>query len=1059
MAAALFLLGLAGAFFPTFRLPWEAYPVPGIPIEPSGVIIFPLAALAWVLAAGLLNPASAGILGLWHGLLLSLYVTHSPYAILETAGLAMIVSAGLRQRYRTHTYAVMRHPLGALLINGLYFVIVFLFTAFASAEGRLPVRIDYAVTRSWPLLSGRMLEIFSAGLFAEAVYLLRFPGWVRRDGRIPSPPEVSIQARFFYRTMPYVGFVFLALFGLHWWLSGQAIRRDAEARLGEQARQAAQLLPLYLDTGTSLITRTAAQLSPVTPASSATQELLAQGMAEFPFFSQFVLADPQGTVLNGYPETSPTRIRLQGGEHTALRAVVAGVTGYREIVPAPAGLGIPVGVFAAPVLGKDGQVEAILLGRADLDGNPYAGELLGLFRTVEAAGGQALLHDGRIALALTEQANQLPRELPAVLSPGPSESRSPQGAREFLYTEAVRGTPWLISFSYPESSAQLNDLRTSGILFAALALVVAGVLASLGYTLRGVSTTIRHMSAHASRIMMGDLERPILSSGADEVGRLADTLEEMRQNLKNRLDELSRLLMVSQSVASNLEIQGAIRPILAASLTGETTSSRVVLVPQVGLDPSQERLVTIGSGPSAELFAYLDSQLFELSQEQDVLTVPNVSRMRRLIIPAGNPFPGAVAAFAIRHNERYFGSFWVAFDQKHNFTEEEIRYWRSLGEEINLAAASSSLYAIAEVERRRLEGAFSANTDAVLILGAQDRLLLANPAARKMEGLIIGSGDEKKLESWLGIPALVKQLNESQGGIAVSQELSLPNGKSFVCSIAPLLISEQEAGRVCTLFDVTYFKETDQKKTEFLATACHDLRSPLTHVRGYASMLQATGDLNDNQKGYAVKLVRGVEQMTRIVNNLLDLGNMEGGQPLVVTRFPILQLIQDAVAAQQVPASQKDIEVGIDSSPQLAGLMMEGDRALLLTALGILLDNAVRYTGQRGIVRVRMEARPATVILQVVDNGVGIAPLDLPRMFEKFTRIGRRGMHTQHGSGLGLAIAKTIVDRHMGQLWVDSTLGKGSTFSMELPLRRSQAQAEAQKAPSLATGARESETP
>jgi signal transduction histidine kinase len=85
-----------------------------------------------------------------------------------------------------------------------------------------------------------------------------------------------------------------------------------------------------------------------------------------------------------------------------------------------------------------------------------------------------------------------------------------------------------------------------------------------------------------------------------------------------------------------------------------------------------------------------------------------------------------------------------------------------------------------------------------------------------------------------------------------------------------------------------------------------------------------------------------------------------------------------------------------------------------------------------------MEVKPATVLLQVVDTGIGIAPLDLPRLFEKFYRSGRREAYQQRGTGLGLAIVKSITERHNGRVWVDSQLGKGSVFSLELPIRQSQ---------------------
>jgi signal transduction histidine kinase len=118
--------------------------------------------------------------------------------------------------------------------------------------------------------------------------------------------------------------------------------------------------------------------------------------------------------------------------------------------------------------------------------------------------------------------------------------------------------------------------------------------------------------------------------------------------------------------------------------------------------------------------------------------------------------------------------------------------------------------------------------------------------------------------------------------------------------------------------------------------------------------------------------------------------------------------------------------------------VIEADRALLQQALYNLVENAIKYTPVNGQVKVKLEMKPSTVILQVIDNGIGIAPLDLPRLFEKFYRSGRRETYQQRGTGLGLAIVKSIAERHNGRVWVDSQLGRGSMFSIEMPLRQSQ---------------------
>lgn len=1032
------VLAAAGGFLPVFHAPWPINPIAGWPVLPQRAYLFPLCALAWMLAGGFLGPTAAGLLGLWHGLLISLYSTHTPFAALETAGLAVLFGAAMSQRYRTWMYDILRHPLGATVVHGAYFCIAMLVSAYATAQGAAVMRIDYALTQSWPAQGARLAELAGGAIVPELAYLIGVRGWRRRGNQVPSPAEVSLQARFFFRSVPMMVLILAGLAGAIWWFSQRAMRMEAQTYLSREASLAVSSLSYFLDDGRGQIQQAASAL-----ASDQSGKDLMRKIDSTPYFSQLLLLDRSGRILATYPDEQTASLgMLTANEHQALGQILAGQNNA-EGFSIDADSQVTQGFFMAVAEAETGESQEILLGRVELAQNSSAVHLIGADDRLRDSGGALLLVNAE-GNTVTLSGDRQPSYTAELLrgSVGMGELRDESGERIYRYIQGVEGTAWLVVLSLPQTAIPTAIFHPVWLSLGALILIVPLIFLTLGATLRGVSANIRQMSSHAARITMGEMERSIPFSGADEIGRLGEGLDALRLTLKRRLDELNRLLVVSKSVASSLEITGAIRPILAASFLGDSTSSRVVLIPQVGLEPAQKELVTLGAGPSANLFSYLDNQLFELNQEQDLVTVPNVTRMRRLIIPAGNPSPGAVAGFAIRNEGQYFGSFWVAFDARHNFTEDEIRYWRSLSEEINLAAASSCRYATAEVGRRRLASAWDLSPTPFMIFDLEDRLITANLAARSLGGFSRGDGKAGLMDPLIAEPELRRALTNLRGGILMSEEILLSDDRSYMCYVAPLKVDEVEIGRICLLHDVTRFREADQKKTEFLATAVHDLRSPLTHVRGYATMLQAMGGLNDNQAGYSSKLVAGVEQMTHIVNNLLDLGQIEGGQPLKLARFPILQMLQEAAAAMQVQASQKELTLEISCAPELAGLMIEADRSLLMKALAILLDNAVRYTPAKGHVELRMDVRPATLLLQVEDDGVGIAPLDLPRVFERFTRTGTQGLAVQRGSGLGLAIAKTIVDRHAGQIWVDSTLGKGSTFSVELPLRQASRQGE-----------------
>jgi len=235
------------------------------------------------------------------------------------------------------------------------------------------------------------------------------------------------------------------------------------------------------------------------------------------------------------------------------------------------------------------------------------------------------------------------------------------------------------------------------------------------------------------------------------------------------------------------------------------------------------------------------------------------------------------------------------------------------------------------------------------------------------------------------------------------------------------------------LRDITHYKELDTLKSEIVATVSHDLRTPLTLLRGYSSMLSMIGELNEQQQVYVNKIVSTVEDMTHLVNNLLDLSRIESGIPLKLEELDPMIVVEKIIRQYQAHASQKNIQLTFEGPADGKRLLIKADLALLQQALINLVDNAIKYTHKDGQVVVRVRAGNERLTFEVHDNGIGIAPLDLPRLFEKFYRSGRREAYEKRGSGLGLAIVKSIAERHHGRVWVDSQLGKGSTFYMELP--------------------------
>ena len=222
-------------------------------------------------------------------------------------------------------------------------------------------------------------------------------------------------------------------------------------------------------------------------------------------------------------------------------------------------------------------------------------------------------------------------------------------------------------------------------------------------------------------------------------------------------------------------------------------------------------------------------------------------------------------------------------------------------------------------------------------------------------------------------------------------------------------------------------------KSEFVATVSHDLRSPLTLMRGYATMLDTVGEINEQQQGYVKKIVTGVENMSRLVNNLLDLGRIEFGVGLQVENVSVLDIIERVTGALQLQASQKNINLNVEL-PKDMPHAVQADQALLHQAVYNLVENAIKYTPPNGRVTIRTISQQEYLIFAIEDSGIGIPPEDIPHLFEKFYRGKQREARAQPGSGLGLAIVFSIAESHRVRVWVESTVGKGSTFFIQIPL-------------------------
>ena len=330
----------------------------------------------------------------------------------------------------------------------------------------------------------------------------------------------------------------------------------------------------------------------------------------------------------------------------------------------------------------------------------------------------------------------------------------------------------------------------------------------------------------------------------------------------------------------------------------------------------------------------------------------------------------------------------------------------------------------AEAELSMLRAILTEMKDGLILLSPDGRVVLVNEAARTGLGL--------KKEACLGYPREIFQqpdlleLFDEHKTHPSHCEINLDDGRVFSAQTTPI----PEVGLVIVLHEITYLKELDRIKSDFVNTVSHDLRSPLTAILGYVELIARAGPVNEQQRDFIHRVQFSVNNITALINDLLDLGRVEAGFD---TRKEVVQLpplIHEVVDSLQKRIGEKEHTVSLEIPDNLPSLL--GNPIRLRQMLSNLITNAIKYTPDQGRIAIQCRAEDGQIIFQIQDSGTGIPLADQPFVFDKFYR-GSNIPHDSVGSGLGLAIVQSIVQNHMGRIWLDSTPGQGTTFTVVLP--------------------------
>jgi signal transduction histidine kinase len=236
--------------------------------------------------------------------------------------------------------------------------------------------------------------------------------------------------------------------------------------------------------------------------------------------------------------------------------------------------------------------------------------------------------------------------------------------------------------------------------------------------------------------------------------------------------------------------------------------------------------------------------------------------------------------------------------------------------------------------------------------------------------------------------------------------------------------------------DISRESEIMRLKSEFVHNVSHEFKTPLTLIRLYAETLQRKGNLASEQKQEAYQIItKESERLSHMINNVLDFSRIEmGKKEFNFVKGDLSNLVRETVDSYRYHLEKKGFTIHTDIASDLPETSF--DREAMASVVINLLSNAMKFSPQKKEVTVRLYTENDNAVLQVADKGIGINPKELDRIFERFYRITDKVVSETRGSGLGLPLVKHIIEMHGGEIKVESDSGKGSIFSVVLPISR-----------------------
>ena len=664
---------------------------------------------------------------------------------------------------------------------------------------------------------------------------------------------------------------------------------------------------------------------------------------------------------------------------------------------------------------------------------------------------------------------------PPTLSPPSTFTQS----EELVSKVAQTGAPLAVDTTSSRSIPRLAGNETGPLALAPLitsnrtaGLLCVGRLEDLDFS----PDELKTLSALADQIAVA-VENACLF---DEVHRFSQELEqrvevrtralgEAMKELTQERDRVETLYRIASQLSASLDLDRVLNRALEMIVEAVEAKRASILM----LSPQSEQLIyraAIGAGAHLPLggkptrFSQDEGLGGWVIRHRAAAIVPDIRHDPRWIKSedeSEKQFRSALAV-PLTSGDRVLGTLLLFHPQANYFNQDHLPLVEAATAQIANAISNAELYSLIRDQTERLgrmlkdqqieavksQSILEGVADGVMVADADGRVILANAAAERILELprdkVMGRMTSEMLglygsqaRDWMETIAKWKEQPETY---TVGEYLAarLDTGDRIVSvHLAPVLTRDEFLGTVSVFRDVTAEVEAERAKTEFVSTVSHELRTPVTSIKGYTDLLimGAVGTLTDQQQDFLSIIKDNTDRLTVLVDDLLDISRIESGQiELVPGVMSVKETAGRVLTAMKFRVEDKELSLQQDIPPELPNVFADTDRVMQI--LTNLVANACQYTPIGGEITVSARAHGEKVHVTVRDTGIGIASRDMEKIFSRFFRADDPLVQEIPGTGLGLSIVKSLIEMHDEQIWVESELGKGSTFTFTLTIAK-----------------------